>query len=85
MGIVISYSLRVKANCGTLGGEIVTDIPFKLLNPAPGTIERERANALKKQKTIERIRYENNCYASDEDEGNIIFEDFARLRLNEPE
>lgn len=36
MGIVISYSLRVKLNCGTLGGELQTDVPFKLLNPAPG-------------------------------------------------
>lgn len=36
MGIVISYSLRVKINCGTLGGELVTDVPFKLMNPAPG-------------------------------------------------
>jgi arrestin-2 len=36
LGIVISYSLRVKLNCGTLGGELVTDVPFKLLHPAPG-------------------------------------------------
>lgn len=36
MGIVISYSLRVKLNCGTLGGELQTDVPFKLMNPAPG-------------------------------------------------
>lgn len=36
MGIVISYSVRVKVNCGTLGGELVTDVPFKLMTPAPG-------------------------------------------------
>ena len=36
MGIVISYSIRVKLNCGTLGGELVTDVPFKLMHPAPG-------------------------------------------------
>lgn len=36
MGIIISYSVRVKVNCGTLGGELVTDVPFKLLHPAPG-------------------------------------------------
>lgn len=84
VGIVISYSLRVKLNCGTLGGELVTDVPFKLLHPAPGTVEREKANALKKSKSIERTRYENSCYA-DDDEDNIVFEDFARLRLNEPE
>ncbi|MDR5297214.1 hypothetical protein RHP02_25660, partial [Salmonella enterica subsp. enterica serovar Typhimurium] len=84
IGIVISYSVRVKLNCGTLGGELVTDVPFKLLHPAPGTIEREKANALKKSKSIDRTRYENSRYVSD-DEDNIVFEDFARLRLNEPE
>ncbi|XP_066991220.1 arrestin homolog [Anabrus simplex] len=84
VGIVISYSVRVKLNCGTLGGELVTDVPFKLLHPAPGSAEREKANALKKSKSIERTRYENSCYAADDDD-NIVFEDFARLRLNEPE
>lgn len=83
MGIVISYSLRVKLNCGTLGGELQTDVPFKLMNPAPGTVERERVNAMKKMKSIERHRYENTHYADDDD--NIVFEDFARLRMNEPE
>lgn len=109
LGIVISYSIRVKVNCGTLGGELVTDVPFKLMHPAPGkfpshsrllpvaehlnqtisflhssgTIERERVNAMKKMKSIERHRYENSHYADDDD--NIVFEDFARLRMNEPE
>ncbi|CAO1308657.1 unnamed protein product [Diamesa hyperborea] len=83
MGIVISYSLRVKLNCGTLGGELQTDVPFKLMNPAPGTVERERTNAMKKMKSIERHRYEDSHYADDDD--NIVFEDFARLRMNEPE
>lgn len=82
IGIVISYSLRVKLNCGTLGGELVTDVPFKLLHPAPGSMEREKSNALKKMKSIERAKYENSCYAND-DEDNIVFEDFARLRMNE--
>lgn len=116
MGIVISYSIRVKVNCGTLGGELVTDVPFKLMHPAPGeafssglwsghwahcdelrlktmliwmiflfagTVERERVNAMKKMKSIERHRYENSHYADDDD--NIVFEDFARMRMNEPE
>lgn len=82
MGIVISYSVRVKLNCGTLGGELVTDVPFKLLHPAPGSMEREKSNALKKMISIERAKYENSCYA-DDDDGNIVFEDFARLRMNE--
>lgn len=50
---------------------------------ATGTVERERTNAMKKMKSIERHRYENSHYADDDD--NIVFEDFARLRMNEPE
>lgn len=85
MGIIISYSLRVKVNCGAcLGGELVTDVPFKLLHPAPGTVERERVNAMKKMQSIDRHRYENSHYYADDDD-NIVFEDFARLRMNEPE
>lgn len=48
-----------------------------------GTVERERVNAMKKMKSIERHRYEDSHYADDDD--NIVFEDFARLRMNEPE
>lgn len=49
-----------------------------------GTVERQRVNAMKKMQSIERHRYENSLYTN-EDEDNIVFEDFARLRLNEPE
>lgn len=84
IGIVISYSVRVRLNCGTLGGELVTDVPFKLLHPAPGSIDEEKARALKKMKSIERARYEYSCYGN-EDDDNIVFEDFARMRLNEQE
>lgn len=84
IGIVISYSVRVKVNCGTLGGELMTDVPFKLLHPAPGSIDEEKARTLKKMKSIERARYEYNCYGHDDDD-NIVFEDFARMRLNEQE
>lgn len=52
-------------------------------NAFVGTVERERTNAMKKMKSIERHRYENTHYADDDD--NIVFEDFARLRMNEPE
>lgn len=82
IGIVISYSVRVKLNCGTLGGELVTDVPFKLLHPAPGTVEKDRAQAMKKAKSIDG-RYEKSFTNDDED--NIVFEDFARFRLSRDE
>jgi len=35
LGIIVSYSLRVKLNCGAIGGELVADLPFKMLHPNP--------------------------------------------------
>jgi len=37
-GFVISYVARVKCNMGSMGGELVADVPFKLMHPAPGKI-----------------------------------------------
>jgi len=37
LGIIVSYSLRVKLNCGAIGGELVADLPFKMLHPNPAT------------------------------------------------
>jgi len=37
LGIVISYSARVALNCGAMGGELVADLPFKLVHPSPTT------------------------------------------------
>ncbi|KAK7078648.1 Arrestin (or S-antigen), C-terminal domain [Halocaridina rubra] len=42
-GIIVSYSLRVKLNCGAIGGELVGDLPFKLVHPAPGMTAKEPA------------------------------------------
>ncbi|KAJ3636875.1 hypothetical protein MTP99_000379 [Tenebrio molitor] len=80
IGIVISYSLRVKLNCGTLGGELVTDVPLKLLNPAPGAFDKEKPMTFKKMRSMEKSRY-GNSYENDDDD-NIVFEDFARFRLS---
>lgn len=46
-------------------------------------MDKEKA-MLKKNKSMDREQYENSCYTNDDDD-NIVFEDFARLRLNEPE
>lgn len=77
LGFVISYSLRVKLNLGTLGGELQADLPFKLVHPGPGGIEE-----VTKGKTNERSKYEKQCYAKDDEDENIIFEDFAKLRMS---
>lgn len=43
----------------------------------------DKSKALKKNKSIDRSKYDKSCYADDDD--NIVFEDFARLRMNEPD
>ncbi|XP_046393199.1 arrestin homolog isoform X2 [Ischnura elegans] len=76
MGIIISYSMRVKLHCGTLGGELQTDVPFKLMHPAPGTAQGTgggNQTAVAKPAPAQ--------YANTDDDDNIVFEEFARLRL----
>ncbi|RXG68457.1 Arrestin-like protein [Armadillidium vulgare] len=60
LGIVVSYSVRVRLNCGAIGGELIADLPFKLMHPAPAGITFKGREG--------------------ENEDNIVFEDFARLR-----
>nr|XP_045622117.1 arrestin homolog [Procambarus clarkii] len=36
LGIIVSYSLRVKLDCGALAGELPADLPFRLMHPDPG-------------------------------------------------
>nr|XP_027238510.1 arrestin homolog [Penaeus vannamei] len=35
-GIIVSYSMRVKLNCGAIGGDLTADLPFKLMHPVAG-------------------------------------------------
>ena len=71
-GFVVSYMARVKLNLGSMGGDLVGDVPFKLMHPAPGSAAHPGKCGKGGKPT-----YDAN-YA-DEDE-NIVFEDFARLR-----
>merc|ERR1712137_1083757 len=34
-GFVISYVARVKLNLGSMGGDLVADVPFKMMHPPP--------------------------------------------------
>jgi len=66
-GFVISYVARVKCNMGAMGGELIADVPFKLMHPAPGAGSKKGKEP------------RSGNYARDDDE-NIVFEDFSRLR-----
>ncbi|XP_054719946.1 arrestin homolog [Uloborus diversus] len=38
-GIIVSYSIKVKLILGALGGEVVAELPFVLMNPGAGAIK----------------------------------------------
>ncbi|XP_071523343.1 arrestin homolog [Panulirus ornatus] len=54
LGIIVSYSLRVKLNCGAIGGELTADLPFKLMHPDPST---QRA-PLRKTQSSDNLEFE---------------------------
>ncbi|XP_069996401.1 arrestin homolog [Penaeus vannamei] len=44
-GIIVSYSMRVKANCGAIGGDLTADLCFKLMHPTPGGVSKARPDS----------------------------------------
>ncbi|XP_047491469.1 arrestin homolog [Penaeus chinensis] len=44
-GIIVSYSMRVKLNCGAIGGDLTADLPFKLMHPVPGAQAKVRGDS----------------------------------------
>ena len=80
-GFVISYVARVKLNLGSMGGELVADVPFKLMHPAPGSVHHPGKSVGGKPAPPLRKQDSNaGRYAKEDDDENIVFEDFARLR-----
>lgn len=71
LGVVISYSMRIKLNCGAIGGELVADLPFKILHPNPDTDAGVQQRADRKAAAID-----NRAGRGDD----IVFEDFSKLR-----
>jgi len=39
LGIIVSYSVRVKLNCGAIAGDLTADLPFKLVHPDPASVK----------------------------------------------
>ena len=35
LGVVVSYSVKIKLVLSGMGGELETDLPFKLVHPCP--------------------------------------------------
>ncbi|XP_077292335.1 beta-arrestin protein kurtz isoform X3 [Arctopsyche grandis] len=90
LGIIVQYKVKVKLCLGALGGDLVAELPFILMHPKP---EEEapppiRPNPSAENSTPE-VSVDTNLIQLDTDEpyggpdhdDDIIFEDFARLRL----
>lgn len=107
LGILVNYKVKVKLFLGSLGGELVAELPFTLMHPKPleddrpssssgshkseSSITKENGESKpsqSEQKIVDDLVDTNliqldtettACYADQDDD--IIFEDFARLRL----
>jgi len=89
LGIIVQYKVKVKLCLGTLAGELTAELPFILMHPKPeeevlpisnnvavsGTAVDD--NGVRVDNLIE-LDEDSPAPSHDED---IIFEDFARLRL----
>ncbi|XP_042885555.1 arrestin homolog [Penaeus japonicus] len=54
LGIIVSYSLRVKLNCGAIGGDLTADLPFKLMHPDPTSSK----GSLRKMQSTDNFEFE---------------------------
>jgi len=48
LGVVVSYSVKVRLVLSGMGGELETDLPFKLVHPRPDSLEMDKLESEKK-------------------------------------
>lgn len=87
LGIIVQYKVKVKLCLGALAGELVAELPFILMHPKPEeeepTPSTARPSPTQKADSSE-ISLDTNLIQLDTEadgDDDIIFEDFARLRL----
>ncbi|KAH0946293.1 hypothetical protein HN011_001748 [Eciton burchellii] len=87
LGIIVQYKVKVKLCLGALGGELVAELPFILMHPKPEEEEpvpsTARPSPTHKSDNSE-VPLDTNLIQLDTEadgDDDIIFEDFARLRL----
>lgn len=73
LGIIVQYKVKVKLCLGPLGGDLSAELPFILMHPKPE--EPRPPPELSQDKDL--IELDDRPEPDDD----IIFEDFARLRL----
>lgn len=48
LGVIVSYSIKVKLILSGMGGELETDLPFKMVHPRPDSLEMDKLESEKK-------------------------------------
>ncbi|XP_066907080.1 beta-arrestin-1 isoform X3 [Halyomorpha halys] len=90
LGIIVQYKVKVKLCLGALGGDLVAELPFILMHPKPeeeSSLQPTEADAAQEENApmvvdtnLIQLDTDDNFVGGDADD-DIIFEDFARLRL----
>ncbi|XP_052750248.1 arrestin red cell [Galleria mellonella] len=81
LGIIVQYKVKVKLCLGPLGGDLSAELPFILMHPKP---EEEPARPLPEPPRVDHDLIQLDPHPDEngqEQDDDIIFEDFARLRL----
>ncbi|CAG0879727.1 unnamed protein product [Darwinula stevensoni] len=88
LAIVVQYKVKVKLCLGALGGDLVAELPFMLMHPKPveETGPPTRSPSMvepTKDSSPSEVPVDTNLIQLEDDNehDDIIFEDFARLRL----
>ena len=81
LGIIVQYVVKVKLCLGALTGELVAKLPFTLMHPEP--VDEEAVPSAPRPIPAHDVQHgeDRNLIQLDEEVDDIIFEDFARLRL----
>ncbi|XP_013771701.1 beta-arrestin-1-like [Limulus polyphemus] len=91
LGIIVQYKVKVKLCLGPLGGDVIAELPFVLMNAKPEETQDTLVNPVQgsdehndKMVPVDtnliQLETDQTSGLADQDD-DIIFEDFARLRL----
>ncbi|KAG1670606.1 Beta-arrestin-1 [Nymphon striatum] len=96
LGIIVQYKVKVKLCLGALGGDLVAELPFTLMHPKPEeekppspkvTSSSQQSNDADGNADhnvpvdTNLIQLDTDCSTCVDQDDDLIFEDFARLRL----
>ncbi|KFM64794.1 putative beta-arrestin, partial [Stegodyphus mimosarum] len=91
LGIIVQYKVKVKLCLGPLGGDLVAELPFILMHPKPA--DDPPPHAARSTSSVPNVQSDENVAIDtdlirldtdacmDDGDDDLIFEDFARLRL----